>query len=450
MNRMIRRYSIGALITLTLGLAQQAAASEFLVKYDGNQMPAELAAEVNDLGGGYRALPEIGYAVVWGLTDSDAEQLMARPEVVGVTLDLDVQWLPGVEVVGAFSDTELRATAGQGDAAFFDHYQWYLRQIEADDAWDVTAQGSGTLVCVLDTGVDPTHQDLVGRVDLSKSVSFVPDEPFIEDLNFHGTFVSALIASNGIGMGSVAPQTNLCAIKVLGASGSGSFGDVISGIVHAANVDADVMNLSLGALIPRDSADVDELIDALQEAVDYAHRSGTLVVAASGNDGVNLDENTDLIHVPSMLRNVLSVGATAPINQQDFDTLTTYSNFGLRGVDVVAPGGDFIEGGVVEDLILSACSSFVCGEDGVYVLAAGTSFASPLTAATAAVAAAEAHHHGHHHGHGGHCGGHGGVSARKLSKCVEKGADRLTHRFRDPQFGRGRINVLGAVSECSH
>src|SRR6185436_20163895 len=67
------------------------------------------------------------------------------------------------------------------------------------------------------------------------------------DYNFHGTFVSSIISSNGAGVASVAPDAKICSIKVLGVTGSGSFNDVIAGIMLAANMHADVINMSLGA-----------------------------------------------------------------------------------------------------------------------------------------------------------------------------------------------------------
>jgi thermitase len=99
--------------------------------------------------------------------------------------------------------------------------QWNIRQIRADDAWLRTPQGSGALVCVLDTGVDPDHIDLAGKVDLGKSVSFVPGESIL-DFFFHGTAVASIITSNGIGVASVAPDARLCAVKVLDRNGFGT------------------------------------------------------------------------------------------------------------------------------------------------------------------------------------------------------------------------------------
>ena len=91
-----------------------------------------------------------------------------------------------------------------------------MRVIRASNAWLLNdGHGKGTLVCDLDSGVDPTHLDLAGKVDLGVSTSMVATEPDIIDYNGHGTFVSSQITTNGIGMASVAPLATLCQVKVL-------------------------------------------------------------------------------------------------------------------------------------------------------------------------------------------------------------------------------------------
>src|SRR5690606_9086941 len=181
---------------------------------------------------------------------------------------------------------------------------------------------------------------IAGKVDVTKSASFIPSEPFIEDLNFHGTFVAGIIASNGLGVASVAPDATLCAVKVLDFTGSGPLGGVLAGIVHAADVGADVADVSLGLYVPKNPS-VKIIYDLFTQAVAYARERQTLVVAASGNDGANLDEDGDMISIPAEVPGVISVTATGPINQMEFDRLAAYANIGGRkgGVDIAAPGG---------------------------------------------------------------------------------------------------------------
>ncbi len=325
----------------------------------------DLQRTIRQLGGTVeRVTSEIGVLSVRGLTDRAAAQLAALPEVEGVAPDRQVQWLGPDQKLIRSKREAARVETDQSGAAFFAD-QWNLRVIQADDAWLTTPQGEGALVCVLDTGVDPTHVDLAGKVDLATSVSFVPSEPTILDFNLHGTAMASVITSNGLGMASVAPDARICAVKVLDQDGSAEIGWILAGIVHAANVGADVINMSLGLYFFKKGIDGDPgvpviekpEVKAFQRAVNYASSHKALVVASAGNEAVNLNNN-DIIHVPSDLPHVVSVGATAPINQQNFDRVASYSNFGKHGVDVFAPGGDFVEGSVVEDLILTACSSF--------------------------------------------------------------------------------------------
>jgi subtilisin family serine protease len=280
-------------------------------------------------------------------------------------------------------------------------------------------------------------------VDLNHSISLVPTEPEINDFFFHGTAVAALITSNGIGTASVAPQTKICAVKVLDKTGTGDFDAVISGLVFATDAGADVINMSFGAVISKKEPGAKQLIKALQRAINFATKRGVLLVAAAGNEGINFNTAPkDLIAIPAELDGVLSVGATAPVNQQNFDNLASYTNFGSDGIQVVAPGGDLVDGGVLEDLILAPCSSFSdpavlgfdCSDKQTYLFAGGTSFSTPHASGEGAVVEGETRRPD---------------SSDKLTHCIEVGADAVTGRRFDPIFAFGRIDLLGGVA-CRH
>jgi lantibiotic leader peptide-processing serine protease len=405
---------------------------------------ADLRKNIEELGGTIeRAHKEIGVLSVRGLSDRAAARLAALPQVESVVRDRRIRWIPPTDRLTRAVPKRIRTLTDQRGAFFFEQFQWNLRVIRADDAWLTTPQGAGALVCVLDTGIDPNHLDLRGKVDLAKSASFVPDEPSFVDFFFHGTYVAALISSNGFGIGSVAPDARLCAVKVLDRTGSGAFEWVIAGILHAANVGADVINMSFGEEFPidelRDNREIAGLIEATQRAIDYARKRGTLSVAAAGNSNLNRNEK-EFIAVPADLRQVVSVGATAPVAQTDFDRVASYSNYGKREVDVFAPGGDLVEGGVIEDLIISACASSttlfdleICTtSNDWYIFAAGTSVAAPHVSGEAAVIESSFP---------------GNQSAERLEHCILVSADRITGVGRDPVYGKGRINVLGGA-EC--
>jgi subtilisin family serine protease len=391
-----------------------------------------------------RAHPELALAVVEGMDDAGAAALRSDPSVAFVAPDYEMNWIPEAERIPGqrlqIAAGQVTPASDQSDAFFFDTYQWNMRIIEADDAWLATNQGAGALVCVLDTGVDPGQQDLVGKVDLTKSFSLVVSEPFIEDLNFHGTHVSGTVSSNGIGTASVAPDATLCAIKVLGASGSGTFSDVISGIIIAGLVGADVINMSLGAYIDRTLPGVSDLIAALTDAVAIARSLDAQVVAASGNNGAHLDEDGDMIVLPAQIAGVLAVTATGPVNQMNFDQLAPYANVGGRrpnGVNIAAPGGNPSASPLeLRDWILAPCSRFVCGADGFYIFAFGTSMAAPHVSGAGAVVESQFA---------------GNQNARFLDRCILNNADVILNPKTgrpDKKYGRGRLNVYNAALSC--
>jgi lantibiotic leader peptide-processing serine protease len=428
-----------------VGHGQRADGHIILLKDAGT---ADFTAVVQRAGGKIRrSYPEISVLFATGLSGAAVAQLARRPEVLGVSPNLGRQWIPPIKPQGfrRLAQRRLHPTSDQSGAAFFDAFQWNLRVTRADDAWLTTNQGAGALVCVLDTGIDPNHIDLIGRVDPSTSASFVPSEAALTDFNGHGTINAGIITSNGIGIASVAPDATLCSIKVLDRTGFGTFEEVIAGIVHAAEVGADVANMSFGDYLPKDDPVSGPLIDALQRALSFASRHGVLLVAAAGNAAVNT--NTDpkkLIFIPAEQQHVISVGATAPVAQQNFDRIAGYSNFGRSGVDVFAPGGDFVvdsvtgEGSVLEDLIIAPCSTmfdfFDCSDGATYLFAAGTSQAAPHVSGEGAVIESEF------------------ADNRKdefLTHCILKSADAVTGRSNDPLYGDGRINVLRGAT-CKH
>jgi subtilisin family serine protease len=407
--------------------------------------PAGFAAAVAALGGTIeRRLPQVNLVVVKGLTSAAAASLSSHASVSEMALDSVRQWIPRTngQRVQTLGTVRPPAHVDQSGAAFFADFQWNMRVTKANEAWLTTPEGHGAHVYVLDTGIDPNHVDLAGLVDLKKSVSFATNEPNdIRDFESHGTFVSALIASNGIGVASVAPLATITAVKVLDASGSGSWGDLISGILYAADQGADVINMSLGGLADLTNRNDRFLVAQLQAAIIYARSKGAVVVAAAGNDALDLRTiPPQFIEIPAELLGVVSVGATAPVNQENFDQITSYSNFGwngvpIGGVQVFAPGGDLLIQGSILDLIISACSEyspFNCGPTD-YLIGAGTSFAAPMVAGEAAVLRSIV--------------GNSLLGSFTSANCVFKGTDVVGPAA---IYGEGRMNVVKAAKCARH
>ena len=394
---------------------------------------AGLVAQVQSLGGHIvRTEPDINIVTTSGLSDAAAAVIANRSDVDGLQVDTAIPMIPPREQI---LGQPIQAQSDQTGAFFFQAFQWNIRQIKADQAYLASNQGANTLVCVLDTGIDPDHIDLQGKVDLGISTSFVAAEPDIIDHNFHGTFVSALISSNGLGIASVAPDARLCVIKVLGANGMGTFSDLIAGIVYAAKQHANVINMSLGVLVSVKGPDDVHLVDALKRAINFAIQNGALPVAAAGNNAANLSTaGPHVMEIPAEISGVVSVGATAPVDQMNFDRIASYSNVGFPGVDVFAPGGDEVQGSVLSDLIISACAATAipqCAGEVTYVFGAGTSFASPMVAGEGAVIMSD-------------------MTANKsvghVTACLTTTADHPTGKDVDALYGHGRIDVLSAAS----
>ena len=432
-----------------LSLASVGSTRRLVALRDGR--PAtDVIARIRALGGTVtRSHEGAGIVVASGLTDAAAQSLAQQPNVVEVLKDRVVQWVPpkslrpSAEKASAAAIAKRRTSGAPDDqsgAEFFPAFQWNMRVIRASNAWLLNnGHGKGTLVCDLDSGVDPTHLDLAGKVDVGVSTSMIATEPDILDYNGHGTFVSSQIATNGIGMASVAPLATLCQVKVLDKTGAGLLSDGIAGVIYAADARADVINMSFGAYFTTKDPDFKKIVHFFQRAVNYAHNKGVTVVAAAGNGdslGVGIDLATDakgLFELPAQLKNVISVGATGPHAQQPgtFNDLASYSNYGYPGVDVFAPGGDFVAGSVIEDVVIGACSSFsnpACADGRSYSLADGTSFAAPLAAGEAAVIQSDTPDR-----------------KTKLDQCIIQSADPLGSRVPDPVFGFGRIDVLAGI-----
>ncbi|KKZ71721.1 S8 family serine peptidase [Streptomyces showdoensis] len=178
-----------------------------------------------------------------------------------------------------------------------------------EDPSGVKATGKGTVVAVLDSGVDYGHLDLGGGFGKGHKVvggfDFANGDADPMDDNGHGTHVAGIIAGRAAGRGGVtgmAPDARLLAYKVVGADGSGYTSDIIAGIEAAAdpaNPDrADVINMSLGG--PGDGT------DPLGRAATAAVRAGVVVVAAAGNEG----PGSGTVNSPASADGVIAVGAS--------------------------------------------------------------------------------------------------------------------------------------------
>lgn len=274
---------------------------------------------------------------------------------------------------------------------YYRRYQPYLRaSMDVNGAWK-RASGRGITVAVIDTGVDPGHEDLPRVL---RGRDFVSGDNNASDGNGHGTFVAGVIGAergNTKGIAGVS-RASILPVRVLNNRGFGRDSDIARGIRWAASEGADIINLSLGG--GRGSR-------ILKDAVRYADRRGALVVAASGNSG-----GTKPMY-PAAYPQAVAVGAT-----DKADRMTSWSQHG-PWVDVVAPGVRIAS---------------TVPRDG-YALGDGTSFASPLVAGAAALALSD----------------HRGWSNDQLHAALLRGAADAGPVGPDPFTGLGVVDVDGLV-----
>jgi hypothetical protein len=249
--------------------------------------------------------------------------------------------------------------------------------IDARVGWQA-GQGAGMTVAVIDTGIMTSHPDLQGAlwtnpdersgsadVDGNGKPGDVHGWNFLSNSadvastgndNAHGTNVAGVIGArydNGTGSAGVAPNVAVMPLVI----GTGKSVDLALGaqaIRYAADNGADVINASWGGT---------GAASLLQAAIDYANSKGVVVVAAAGNDAKDRDASP---YYPASLDapNFLTVG-----NSTAADTVSTSSAWGVRSVDLFAPG----------NLV------YTTWNDGGYRLVSGTSIAAPHVAAAIAL-----------------------------------------------------------------
>ena len=294
----------------------------------------------------------------------------------------------------ALTMTASPAAAAPNDPLYAKQYG--PQQVRAEQAW-ATSSGAGTVIAIIDSGVDLTHEDLSAKI--VSGATFVncgstscgngdwkgPDGVGQSE-DAHGTHVAGIAAAvtgNGVGIAGVARDAKIMPIKVL-EEGSGSFEDIALGIRYAADNGADVINMSLGALQGVQAIVLTGLETSVVEAVEYAVGKGVAVVAAAGNDAV------PLCNEPAFDPGVMCVAAT-----DKREAPAAYSSGTIKPdlMSVSAPGGSllFFCG---EDIVSTvpagtSRSGTACGYGNAYDEFAGTSMAAPHVAGVAALLAAQ-------------------------------------------------------------
>ena len=269
---------------------------------------------------------------------------------------------------------------------------WDMDMVNAPQAHQVTLGDRRVKVGVMDTGVDGTHPDLAPNFDAEASRNFVTDMPDIdgpcefagcvdpvnEDDNGHGTHTAGTMAAamNGFGMSGIAPKVKLVNVRAGQDSGYFFLAPTANALTYSGDAGLDVVNMSFyvdpwlfncagGAPedTPEQAAEQDVIIETMNRALDYAHGKGVTLVAALGNDHMDLSnpptdfsspdygapahartiDNATCVDLPVEGPHVIGVSSLGPsAKKADYSNYATALTSGE--LEVSAPGGWFRDG----------------------------------------------------------------------------------------------------------
>lgn len=306
-------------------------------------------------------------------------------------------------------------------------YQWHLDNaiyggIQMESAWDIQTGNQNVIVAVVDTGVAyENYRNFAQAPDLANT-SFVAGYDFVNndthpnDDEGHGTHVAGTVAqstNNNLGVAGVAFNVSIMPVKVLDATGSGTYADVADGIYFAADNGAAVINLSLGGTSPSTT---------LEDAVSYAYNKGVTIVCAAGNE---YQEGNPPLYPAAYDAYCIAVGATR------FDeTRAYYSNTGSY-LDIAAPGGDLNvdqnEDGYGDGVLQQTFGNNP--KDFGYWFYQGTSMAAPHVSGVSALLIAN-----------------GITGPDNIRKALEDTAEDKGETGWDPEYGWGIVDAHAALN----
>jgi len=286
--------------------------------------------------------------------------------------------------------------------------QWSLPKIGAPEAWEIPAGKTGEiLVCVIDSGIDLDHPDLQanlwtnpgeidgdridndgnGFIDDVHGYNFAgnyidPDDPKNSDLFppdddlYHGSFCAGIIgavADNAVGITGICRRVNVKLVALKASEWDDVYGSDIARSMHYARMLHDDGHTVAAVNISMTIHNGPSVIEAMQDGMDALEAAGIPVCCSAGNS------NTSTLGYPARFTNanIITVAASAPDDSPWKQGKYTGTNYHPTLVHLAAPGQD----------IESTVPGFYFGhgvEDG-YASGSGTSFATPMVAASCAV-----------------------------------------------------------------
>lgn len=230
-------------------------------------------------------------------------------------------------------------------------YPQNVKDLNIPKIWSKT-KGRGVTVLVLDTGCPYNHSDLNANIDLSKCRSFISGEDIFDTFVGHGTHVSGTIGAtdNSEGIVGIAPEVTIVTAKVLDRNGRSRDNSILKGLEYALQINADVVNMSLGGTGP---------MPEVHEVVKKLTARNVPVICSAGNNGENK------VLYPAQYDECIAVGSYSDSMLKD---RSIFSSWG-ETLDIMAPGEKIL-------------STFL---NGTYSVMSGTSMAAPVVSGVVAL-----------------------------------------------------------------
>ncbi|MFW6022337.1 MAG: S8 family serine peptidase [Halanaerobiaceae bacterium] len=305
------------------------------------------------------------------------------------------------------------------DDHYYSNYQWNMRNMNMEAAWDKSTGNESVTVAVIDTGIAANHPDLQGNllqgadfvggvksypIDSYNPTDYDPtDETPYHQGGSHGTHVAGIIGAignNDNGVAGVSWQLKILPIRGLTKTGGTSW-DIVESIYYAIDQEVDIINMSFGG---------NHKSYYQHEAIKKALKEGITVIAATGNEGSQ-------VYYPAAHPETIAVGAVGQNNQK-----TAYSNYGPE-VDLVAPGGNYGES------IISTWGYYQDGEiKPEYTGMIGTSMAAPHVSGIAALLFSK-----------------GITDPQEIKDHLINNAIDLGEPGKDDNYGHGIVDAFGAL-----
>jgi len=289
------------------------------------------------------------------------------PLLVAAVLAIGTALVP----IGSAQAVDPSCDSQQGDLNPIEALPWAQRMYDPANKLQPFSRGAGVTVAVLDSGVDPTHFQLAGKV--LPGIGFVPDAPPVGRIDCvpFGTAVASIIAAEpvgGIGFYGLAPRATILPVRVSEGIHTNPDDEALPAGVLAEGMDYAVANGADVVAVSAVSYDSDPV---LQSAVARAVVAGVIVVAAAG-DGHNESQEglrPDLeFPYPAAYDGVIGVGSIGADGQRSGTSqIGPYLDLVAPGLDVTAAafgGHDSYNGTGIAVGFVAAAAALMLGQPG--------------------------------------------------------------------------------------